>query len=388
MFKTTDRTLMVLMTILFFMWGFITCLNDILVPHLKALFNLNYAEALLIQFCFFMTYAIMSIPMSLLVSRLDYKRSIVCGLIICSLGCLLFIPAATERLYALFLFGLFVLASGIVILQVAANPCVVSLGEARTASSRLTLAQGINSLGYTIAPILVGTIIIAYSVEMPYLFLVLVLWVLTLTIGLFQFPSFTHSQTLINEDVKQTGNIWQYPIVLLGAIAIFLYVGAEVATGSLVVNYLGLSTIAAMPAHVAAKYLSVYWGGAMVGRFLGSAVLTRILPNRAIIFNALMASLLIIISLLASGKISMWAILSLGIFNSIMFPTIFALTIESLGKFKQQGAGILCTAIVGGALVPEIQGIIADHIGLKLSFFILIFCYLYIAYFGWKLDRK
>lgn len=383
MIKTTNKTLMTLMTFLFFMWGFITCLNDILVPHLKILFSLNYTQALLIQFCFFMTYAVMSIPMSKLVGKLGYKIGILSGLVIASVGCLLFLPAASYKVYPLFLLGLFVLATGIVILQVAANPCVTLLGEPFKASSRLTFAQGINSLGYTVAPILAGSIILIYSVQIPYLSLAIVLLLLALIIAMFAFPDFDNeSSSNLNASRMVKASIWQHPQLIFGAVAIFLYVGAEVSTGSLLVNYLGLPNIAAMPASVAAKYLSVYWGGAMIGRFIGSGILTRIAPQRVVTFNAAMACLLLIVSLIANGYISMWSILVLGIFNSVMFPTIFALAIAGLGKFRQQATGILCTAIVGGAIIPELQGLLADHIGLKNSFFLLIFCYLIIAGYG------
>lgn len=381
MIKASERTLMVLMTFIFFMWGFITCLNDILVPHLKSLFSLNYTEALLVQFCFFITYAIMSLPAAKMLAKIGYKRGVIVGLITASAGCLLFLPAAGYKVYPVFLFGLFVLATGIVVLQVAANPCVTLLGDPKGASARLTFAQALNSLGTTLAPLLLGSIIILYSVQIPYLFLAATLIALSIVIGIFRFPHFADEEPMEKIHSRRT-SAWQFPSLVFGAIAIFVYVGAEVSASSLLVSYLGLPVIAGIPAAIAAKYLAIYWGGAMVGRFFGAWILTKIKPNIVITFNALMACLLIGISLMYSGKIAMWSILSLGLFNSIMFPTIFTLAITGLGKFRHQASGILCAAIVGGAIVPEMQGILADMIGLKNSFFLLVFCYLIIFNYG------
>lgn len=386
MIKPTNKTLLMLMTFLFFAWGFITCLNDILVPHLKALFHLNYAEALLVQFCFFTAYAVMSIPVSKIVTRLGYKRSILLGLLTLSAGCWLFLSAASYKFFPLFLLALFVLASGIVVLQIAANPCVTLLGNSATASSRLTFTQALNSLGYTLAPLLVGSLIISYSVQIPYIFIAVILLVLSGTVAFFAFPNF--DRDLNTAGVTQSFNLWQSPQLIFGALAIFMYVGAEVATGSLTISYLGLSAVAALPAIIAAKFLSIYWGGAMVGRFIGSWVLTFVRPNQAIAFNAIMAIILLMLSLLATGHMAMGAILMLGLFNSIMFPTIFALTIADMGKLRTQAAGIICTAVVGGAIIPELQGILADHVGLKNSFALLIICYGFIFCYAISSHRR
>lgn len=401
---------MVFMTVVFFMWGFITCLNDILIPHLKSLFHLNYARAMLVQFCFFMAYLIMSLPMAWVLKKLRYKAGMSLGMIISGVGCLVFIPAAYVGSYAFFLVGLFVLASGIVLLQVAANPYVTFLGPAAGASSRLTFAQAVNSLAYTIAPFFGALFILAtpiltdqqqsmlspavlmryktaiiHTIQTPYLLLAILFFVIAVIVSLYKLPKLEGQQTAYIPDAPQQSSprIWQHPYLLFGAVAIFLYVGAEVSTGSFIVNYLGLPQIAAMPAQQAAHYVSVYWGGAMIGRFIGAWILKKTIPSLVVVFNAGVAIVLLIISVAASGHISMWAILSMGLFNSILFPTIFALAIKDLGALTSVGSGILCAAIVGGAIVPELQGMLADHVGPQNSFLLLIISYLVILCFGW-----
>jgi FHS family L-fucose permease-like MFS transporter len=397
------------------MWGFITCLNDILIPHLKSLFHLNYAQAMLVQFCFFMAYLIMSLPMSWVLKKLHYKASMAIGMIIAGIGCLIFIPAAYIGSYAFFLLGLFILASGIVLLQVAANPYVTFLGPPLGASSRLTFAQAVNSLAYTIAPFFGAVLILAtpiltnqqqsllnpaalsqyktaiiHTIQTPYLLLAILFFVVAMVISFYKLPKLEGQLGHIDNSNLQKPNrsIWQYPYLFFGAVAIFLYVGAEVSTGSFIVNYLGLPQIAAMPAQQAAHYVSVYWGGAMIGRFIGAWILKKSIPSLVVVFNAAVATLLLIISVIASGYISMWAILSMGLFNSILFPTIFALAIKDLGDLTSVGSGILCAAIVGGAVVPEVQGILADHIGPQNSFLLLIISYLVILCFGWFSYRR
>jgi len=404
---------MTFMSLLFFMWGFVTCLNDMLIPHLKALYHLDYARAMLVQFCFFGAYLVMSLPMALLLKKLRYKASMSLGMSIAGIGCLLFIPAAYIDSYACFLIGLFVLASGIVLLQVAANPYVTFLGSIESASSRLTLAQAVNSLAYTLAPFFGAVLILAtpvltdqqkallnpaamaqyktaiiHTVQTPYLLLAILFFVIAFIISIFKLPKFDASVSVASIDNHNAPKIWDHPYLFLGALAIFLYVGAEVSTGSFIVNYLGLPQIASMAPKQAAHYVSVYWGGAMIGRFLGSWILSKTIPARVIMFNAAVATILLIISVIASGAISMWAILSMGFFNSILFPTIFSLSIRGLGELTSVGSGILCAAIVGGAIIPEIQGIIADHIGPQNSFLLLIVCYLVILCFGWMSYRR
>lgn len=411
-------TPLILMTLLFFMWGLLTSLNDILIPHLKSIYHLDYAKAMLVQFCFFGAYALTSIPMSFVVKKLGYKISMICGLLITSVGCLTFIPAAHLAFYWLFLFGFFVLASGIVLLQVAANPYVTLLGDPERASSRLTFAQAMNSLGTTVGPYFGGLMILAVpvltrtqlvtlsiaeyekyrttiidSIQTPYLILFFSLIFIAIFLSLFRMPKFftkkLKKEKITNRPLPRQKKIWQYPQLLLGAIAIFMYVGVEVAIGSFIVNYLGLPQIAYIQPEQAADYVSVYWGTAMIGRFIGAWVLKKIAPAIAVAFNAMVSMVLLMVTILFSGHISMWSLLILGFFNSIQFPTIFSLAIENLGALTSYGSGILCTAIVGGAVIPELQGILADYIGVQNSFVLGIFCYGYILFYGvWIFKRK
>ena len=381
------------LTSLFFMWGFITCLNDILIPHLKAVFDLNYTQSMLIQFCFFGAYFLVSLPSGSLVKKIGYQKGIVIGLVIAALGCLLFYPAASSHSYPLFLGALFVLASGITLLQVSANPYVTLLGPESTASSRLTMTQAFNSLGTTIAPYFGAILILgeatelasstsAESVQMPYLFLTAMLLLLAAIFAFIKLPNMAQEDTEQTRDIE--GSAWQYRHLVLGAIGIFVYVGAEVSIGSFLVNFIAEPSIAGLPESDAAKYLTYYWGGAMVGRFIGAAVMQKVAAGKVLAFNAVSACVLIGIAIMTSGHLAMWAILLVGLCNSIMFPTIFSLSIAQLGKHTSQGSGILCLAIVGGAIVPVIQGLLADAIGIQLAFILPIFCYIYIAYFGLK----
>ncbi len=396
-----------ILTSLFFIWGFITCLNDILIPHLKAMFTLDYTQAMLVQFCFFGAYFIMSVPSGYVVDKMGYQNGIITGLFIASLGCLLFYPAAGAHSYALFLGAFFVLASGITLLQVAANPFVTVLGSTETAASRLTLTQAFNSLGTTLAPYLGAIFILSVSqknsdeihlldaqqlinyhaeqataVQNAYLLLATVLFTLTILFALIKLPTI---QTPSNQNEQsKTSHIsaWHYPHLILGAIAIFVYVGSEVAIGSFLVSFLGQTHIAALSVQDAGKYVSLYWGGAMIGRFLGVALMQKIKPSNLLAFNALAAVLLILTAIFASGQLAMWSLLAVGFCNSIMFPTIFSLALNGLGSHTGQGSGILCAAIVGGAIIPLIQGIIADNIGVQMALFLPVICYLYIGFYG------
>ncbi|WP_338592762.1 sugar MFS transporter [Shewanella khirikhana] len=384
------------LTTLFFMWGFITCLNDILIPHLKAVFNLNYAQAMLIQFCFFGAYFLVSVPAGALVKRVGYQKGIVVGLLTAALGCGLFYPAAVSATYGVFLGALFVLASGITVLQVAANPYVTALGPVETASSRLTLTQAFNSLGTTIAPAFGSVLILsvaagasaqaeAEAVKLPYLLLCGMLVVLALVFALLKLP---HIQGQEDEplegDATKPVSALSHRHLLLGAIGIFVYVGGEVAIGSLLVNFLGQPHVAAMEEAQAAHYIAFYWGGAMVGRFIGAAVMQKVPAGKVLGFNAFMAALLVVVAVMSEGAVAMWAILAVGLFNSIMFPTIFSLALKNLGPATAQGSGILCLAIVGGAIVPLAQGLIADAAGLSVSFLLPVLCYAYILFYGLK----
>jgi FHS family L-fucose permease-like MFS transporter len=405
---------LVVLTSLFFMWGFITCLNDILIPHLKTLFSLNYTQVMLIQFTFFTAYFIVSLPSGFIVEKVGYKRGIVIGLVTAGIGCLMFYPAAGTRSYPIFLSALFVLASGITLLQVSANPYVAILGKPETASSRLTLTQAFNSLGTTVAPLFGSLLILsmavktaeelaalgpaeltayqlaeAASVQTPYLGLAATLFVIAAFFAIVKLPEIEASsgdaKSASGESYDtQHPSAWKYRHLVLGAVAIFVYVGGEVAIGSFLVNFMGEPYIAGLPAAEAGNYLSFYWGGAMVGRFIGAAVMRVVKPGYVLAFNAAVAALLVLITVLSTGHVAMWSILAVGLFNSIMFPTIFTLAVDGLGKHTGQGSGILCMAIVGGAIVPVIQGAFADAIGIHHAFFLPILCYLYILYYGLK----
>lgn len=395
---------LIALTSLFFMWGLITSLNDILIPHLKAAFALSYVQAMLIQLCFFGAYFVMSVPSGFLVEAVGYKRGIIIGLAVAGGGCALMCVAAQAQTYLFFLGALFVLASGITLLQVAANPYVAVLGPAETASSRLTLTQAFNSLGTTIGPYFGSVLILsaattatvtnasraaeAQSVQGPYLGLAAALFALAVTIALLKLPAVETKQEIAEAATAARyvhhESVWGYRHLVLGAIAIFMYVGGEVAIGSFLVNFMSEPYIAGLTEETAGKYLSFYWGGAMVGRFIGAFVMTRIKPARVLLFNAAMVVALLVITMLISGKTAMWTVLAIGLFNSIMFPTIFTLAIEGLGKHTGAGSGVLCMAIVGGAIVPVIQGYFADHVGLLYSFVVPVVCYVYIAYYALK----
>ncbi|MCS0589118.1 sugar MFS transporter [Massilia norwichensis] len=398
---------LVIVTILFFMWGLLTSLNDVLIPHLKAIYTLSYLQAMLVQFCFFGAYFVVSVPAGALIRRVGYQRGAVIGLLIAASGCALFYPASQSG-YGLFLFAFFVLASGITILQVAANPYVTVLGPASTAPSRLTLTQAFNSLGTTIAPHLGGILILsgaalgadklaamnatelaayraheAASVQGPYLVLAATLAILAVLFALARLPKIVHGE----ETTAAAGgkaSALAYRHLVLGAVAIFLYVGGEVSIGSFLVNFLGEQHIAGLAPAVAASYVSLYWGGAMVGRFIGFAVMRYVSPGKSLAFNALAVIALVLAAIYGKGALAMWAILAVGLFNSIMFPTIFSLALHGLGRHTGQGSGILCMAIVGGAIVPFVQGALADAIGLQPSFFVPVACYAFILFFGLK----
>jgi len=406
--STTNTGPLVIVTILFFMWGLLTSLNDVLIPHLKAIYTLNYLQAMLVQFCFFGAYFIVSLPAGALIRRLGYQKGAVTGLLIAAIGCALFYPAAQGG-YGLFLFAFFVLAAGITILQVAANPYVTVLGPAATASSRLTLTQAFNSLGTTVGPTLGGMLILAgastltadqvaaldtagqaahraheaATVQGPYLALAAALAILAVLFALARLPRIDHAAA-DDAIAESAGSALQYRHLVLGAVAIFLYVGGEVSIGSFLVNFLGEPNVAAMPAARAASYVSVYWGGALIGRFIGFAVMRVVSPGKALACNAVAAIALVLAAVFGHGQAAMWAILAVGLCNSIMFPTIFSLALHGLGRHTGQGSGILCMAIVGGAIVPFAQGWLADRVGVQPSFFIPVACYAFILFFGLK----
>ncbi len=389
-----------ILTSLFFMWGFLTALNDILIPHLKNVFDLTYTQSMLIQFCFFGAYFLVSVPAGSVVAKIGYQRGLVLGLLVAGLGCFLFYPAAGMQVYALFLAALFVLASGITILQVSANPYVTALGRPETASSRLTMTQAFNALGTTMAPLFGAALILsavafsghdgqtiaefkaqeANSVKVPYLALGGALWVLAFIMAVVNLPKIGH-QSISVTDAKDF-SLWQHSHLVLGAVAIFLYVGAEVAIGSFLVNFISDLGMSSMSEQKAAQFVSYYWGGALVGRFIGAWVMTKISAGRVLAFNATGSVALILLAVVSSGSVAMVAILAVGLCNSIMFPTIFSLAIKDLGAFTGRGSGVVCAAIVGGAIVPLVQGALADSIGLQVSFLLPAICYVFIIYYG------
>ncbi len=396
---------LLIVTTLFFMWGFLTCLNDILVPHLKSIFDLSYSRVMLIQFAFFSAYFLFSLPWSRFVNRIGYQRTMVVGLLTMACGAFLFLPAASLASFPLFLTALLILAAGITGLQVAANPYVDLLGKPETASSRLDLTQAFNSLGTTIAPQIGGLLILssaplaveqlrqlapqalhayrvqqAASVKMPYSVIGVALTALAVLIGICKLPKIETAGPL--SAGKTTDSIWKHPNLLFGAIGIFCYVGAEVSIGSFLVNYFALPEIAGFTARTAAGFISFYWGGSMIGRFLGAPLLRRFKPGNLLALCAIVAAALVTISMMSSGYTAMWSILAIGLFNSIMFPTIFSLGEAELGPLTGNGSGILNMAIVGGAVLPVLQGVIADHVGIHHGFILPTICYLYILFYA------
>lgn len=409
---TSNRIALAVTTTIFFLWGFLTSLNDVLIPHLKAVFELDYTRSMLIQFTFFGAYFVMSLPAGRVVAHLGYKHGMVCGLVVAALGALAFLPAAQWQSYALFLGALFVLASGITVLQVSANPYVSLLGEEAQASSRLTLAQALNSLGHTVGPAVGGLLILsvavlgadalaalapeqqqayrdsqAQAVQLPYLALGLVLFALAAFVYLFRLP---HLAEATDSHGGEGGyaEAWRHASLRYAVVGIFVYVGAEVAIGSLLINYLGDKNIVGMSETQASIYLSYYWGSAMVGRFAGSLLLRFIAPPRLLALFAAIAATLLAVSMSSRGNVALVSLVAIGLFNSVMFPTLFTLGIKGLGPLTARGSSLLIMAIAGGAVVPLLQGMLADRIGLQLSFGLPLACYLYIVWYGWFTARQ
>jgi MFS transporter, FHS family, L-fucose permease len=405
--STSHTAALGVLTSLFFMWGLITSLNDILVPHLKAIFTLSYVQAMLVQFSFFGAYFVMSFPSGFLVEKLGYRSGIIIGLATAGVACLGFYPAAALQSYPLFLGALFVLASGITLLQVAANPYVAILGAPETAASRLNLTQAFNSLGTTIGPYIGSTLILGVSaaavvdvaseirtVQGPYLALAGILFLIAIVFAQFRLPAVAGDQPAGQADAAEPAaasdgrSVWQHRHLVFGAVAIFTYVGAEVAIGSFLVNFMAQPSIGGISEREAGQYyLPWYWGGAMAGRFIGSYVLRKVRPGYVLAFNAACAIVLLLLAMNVAGRVAMFAVLGIGLFNSIMFPTIFTLAIAGLGRHTGEGSGVLCMAIVGGAIVPLVQGYFADHLGLLPSFFVPALCYCWIVYYGLRGHR-
>jgi len=426
--KKSYKSAFVFLTTLFFLWGFITVLVDSLVPRLKDVFEMSYAKTVLVQFAFFVAFFVFSLPAGAILAKIGYKKGIVFGLLTMALGCILFYPAAEYRLFSVFLIGYFTLAGGITVLQVAANPYVALLGTEDGASSRLNLSQAFNSLGTTIAPVIGALFLLsdsvktsseiallseveksnyyiaeAATVQTPFLMISLFIVGLALVFLFIKLP------TVIQESPKGGYlTLLKNKALLMGALGIFVYVGAEVAIGSFLVNYFsdeGLAAIVSQnetmmsiantiasvfnksfseadPKSLLGVFVIFYWGGAMVGRFIG-AYLTKILaPGKVLAVFAMLAVTMILISINTTGLLSMWSILSVGLFNSIMFPTIFTLSLEGLGDLKAQASGLLCMAIVGGAIIPFAFGSLIDNFGFKIAFILSILCYGYILFYG------
>jgi len=406
----TYRAALAMVTILFFFWGFVTVLNDILVPHLKSIFDLNYTKVMLIQFAFFSAYFIFSIPSAKVIDTIGYKRTMVTGLVTMGVGAFLFIPAASAPSFPLFLGALMVLAAGITALQVAANAYVSVLGPPETASSRLNLTQAFNSLGTTIGPYLGGLFILnanassaetlqkmstgalqayrvqeASSVKLPYTIIGIALIAFAVLIGMFKLPPMPEAEK--HGLHGPSTSIWKYRHLVLGMVGIFVYVGAEVSIGSFLINYLSQPNIGNMPEIVAAKYVAYYWGGAMIGRFIGSALLQKVKTGTLLGIFGLVAAFLVCTTMLTTGTIAMWSVILVGFFNSIMFPSIFTLGIAKLGPLTGDGSGLMIMAIVGGAILPVVQGAIADRIGIHHAFILPVICYLYIVYYAFRGSR-
>jgi FHS family L-fucose permease-like MFS transporter len=423
--KKSFRSAFITVTVLFFLWGFITVLVDSLVPRLKDVFELSYFQAGLVQFAFFLAYLAISVPAGALLSRIGYQKGIIVGLITMAVGCLLFYPAASERVFWIFLVAYFTLAGGITVLQVAANPYVSVLGSEDGASSRLNLSQAFNSLGTAIAPLIGASFLLsdtiksseeimvlsevekgsyyvseASAVQIPFLYIAAFIGLLALLFVFIKLPTILEKST-----VGGYGKLLKNKIVMLGALGIFLYVGAEVAIGSYLVNYFMSMNISEIilqnetmkylaesllntdlnsidPKAIVGAFVVFYWSGAMVGRFIGAYLTKIIAPTKVLSIFAFLAVLMLLVSMNTVGLVAMWSILAVGLFNSIMFPTIFALTIDGLGDLKPQASGLLCMAIVGGAVIPPAYGFLTDNVGFKIALLLVIACYGYILFFG------
>ncbi len=429
------RGAFITVTSLFFMWGFITVMVDALIPRLKDVFELTYLQAGMVQFAWFTAYGVMSIPGGRMIKRMGYKNGILAGLTLAAIGCLIFYPAASTRLFALFLLALFVVASGITILQVAANPYIAVLGPEEGASSRLNLAQAFNSLGTTIAPVISATYLLsdtvmtgeaqaamssdaleayriaeAGAVQVPFVMLALAFLVLAAIIWKIALPRILEESSSSTRSLRE---VFSNRRLRGGALGIFVYVGAEVALGSYMVNYglhlnvhelmqssplleqmagwaaaiKGQSVADMAPKGKLGVLLTFYWGGAMVGRFIGAGLMQRVKPGQLLGIFATLALALVVSSMSTSGLMALLLLLAVGLCNSIMFPTIFTLGIEQLGQAKPQGSGILCTAIVGGAFIPPAFGALLDVSGFAAALLLPALCYSYIAGFGFRAGR-
>jgi len=385
----------IIVTALFFIFGFITNLNMALVPHLKKIFTLPYAWAMLVESAFFLAYFVFSAPTSKLIETIGYKKTMVVSLFIQVVGCLLFIPAAKLVSFPLFLTAIFVVGAGVTALQTSANPYVSILGPDSSSSIRLNLAQAFNSIGGTLAPIVAGAYIlndlgpdatqmqVADTVRVPYILIAGGLLILGLAVAFMHLPHVEQTQAFRpgkESDPILSRSIFSYRHTVLGAVGIFFYVGVEVGLASIAVNYFnqqGIST-----AKTASFLVSLYWFGALVGRLLGAGIMTRVKAGKLLGIFGITAAILIAVSMFTSGTVAIATLILCGFFNSVMFPNIFTLGIAGLGPMTSKGSGLIMTAVVGGAIIPPLIGFLADKMGIQHSFIVPIICYLYIAYYG------
>ena len=399
----TYRPALALLATLFFMWGFLSTLNNTLLPHLRSVFDLTYTQTTLIESVWFIAYFVASIPSAKLIERIGYKRAIVVGLVVMAAGALSLIPASAIPSYGLVLAGLFVIASGITLLQVAANPYVAVVGPPETAPSRLNLVQAFNSMGTTFAPLFGGLLILgrsvsgtaeqgamltaeqrmadAQSVQLPYLLIVVVLVVLAIVIARYRLPDMGSATRRVAAEERKHHSLWRHRNLVFGVPAIFVYLIAEIGVGNLFINFVSSPEIGNVSHATAANYLFLLWGGMMVGRFAGSALMRSIRAELVLAAFSVGAFLAIMIVVLGTGPVAMWALISVGLFHSIMFPTIFTLGIRGLGPLTEEGSGLLIMAIAGGALVI-VQGWLADQYGLQLSFLLTAACELYVLFYA------
>ncbi len=400
----TYRAALTLLASLFFMWGFATVLNNTLLPHLRSVFELNYTQTTLIESVWFIAYFVASIPSAKLIERIGYKKSMVTGLLVMAVGALMMLPASAIPSYGFFLTALFVIASGITLLQVAANPYVAVVGPAETASSRLNLVQAFNSMGTTLAPLFGGYLILARSaggtaegggatltaaermadaqaVQLPYIMIAVVLAVLAIIIARFRLPDFSASSRRAAAEDRQKLSLWKHRNLVLAIPAIFIYLIAEIGVSNLFINFVSAPEIGNLTHAQAANYLFLLWGGMMVGRFIGSFMMRSIAPETVLAGASIGAFIVMLVVTFSSGALAMWALISVGLFHSIMFPTIFTLGIRGLGPLTEEGSGLLIMAIAGGALVV-VQGWMADQYGLQSSFILTAVCELYVLFYA------
>ena len=429
--QQSHRSAFILLTVLFFLWGFITVLVDSLIPRLRELFTLTYFQAGMVQFAFFGAYFLLSIPAGYILSKIGYKKGIILGLLTMAGGCLLFYPAASYRIFGIFILAYFILAVGITILQVAANPFVAVLGSEAGASSRLNLSQAFNSLGTAIAPA-VGALFIlsdviktegeialldasarkaylaseATAVQTPFIGLAIFIGVIAFAFMFAKLP-----QMITNDSSGTYLEALKNKKLMLGVLGIFFYVGAEVALGSYLVNYFLEMNLASVITEnkfmskiaesiltsnitdsddkaVVGVFVTFYWSGAMIGRFVGAYLTKIIKPGKVLAIFATTSIVLILISINTFGLVSMWSVLAVGLFNSIMFPTIFSLAINGIGHLRPKASGLLCTAIVGGAIIPPTFGFLIDVVTFKYALLLIVMCYVYILWYGYKNGKK